>query len=67
MLCKVLSFTASSSIFMLSAGHASYANFVSSAEGSSENEFLLEWTSKSFTPITNFEVEVAVEGSNNWK
>jgi len=48
-------------------GHASYANFVSSAEGSSENEFLLEWTSKSFTPITNFEVEVAVEGSNNWK
>ena len=39
----------------------------SEAAGRSENRFTLEWTSKSFSPITQFKLEVAEKGSSNWK
>jgi len=48
-------------------GHASPAQFRSSASGSSENSFLIEWSSSSFTPITKFKLEVKEKNSNNWK
>jgi len=48
-------------------GHASPAQFKSSASGSSENSFLIEWSSSSFTPITKFKLEIKERNSNNWK
>jgi len=48
-------------------GHASPADFKSAATGHSETSFLLEWTSKSFTPIDEFLLEVSEGSSSNWE
>jgi len=39
-------------------GHATPADFKSEASGRSETSFLIEWTSRSFTPIAEFLLEV---------
>eukprot|EP00090_Calanus_glacialis_P015493 TRINITY_DN24450_c0_g1_i1.p1 TRINITY_DN24450_c0_g1~~TRINITY_DN24450_c0_g1_i1.p1 ORF type:complete len:485 (-),score=135.14 TRINITY_DN24450_c0_g1_i1:279-1733(-) len=47
-------------------GHASPADFKSAASGHSENTFLLEWTSKSFTQIEEFLLETSLSPSGSW-
>ena len=46
---------------------ASTAEFKSQPEGKSESEFLLEWSVLSYTPVTEFNLEVAELGYNSWK
>jgi len=46
---------------------ASTAEFKSQPEGRSETEFLLEWSSLSYTNIKEFKLEVAELGSNSWR
>lgn len=48
-------------------GHASAAEFKSTPAGNQETSFLLEWTSKSFSPISQFKLEIQEKYSNNWK
>ena len=48
-------------------GHAAPAVFKSSPGGREEEEFLLEWTSLSYSPVTQFRLEVAEQSSQTWK
>ena len=48
-------------------GLAAPVQFKSSADGDSEDSFLLEWTSLSYSPITTFRLEVAEATSGSWK
>ena len=43
------------------------AVFKSAAAGHSENTFLLEWTSMSYTPIQEFNLEISLSSSGSWK
>jgi len=47
-------------------GHASPASFKSSPSGHSETSFVLEWSSKSFTPIEEFLLETSLSPSGTW-
>lgn len=49
------------------AGLASSPEFTSDQAGSTETEFLLQWRSKSFTPITQFRLEVRERDSSSWR
>ena len=46
---------------------ASTAEFKSQPEGKSESEFLLEWSVLSYTPVKEFNLEVAELGYNSWR
>lgn len=46
---------------------ASTAEFKSQPEGRSETEFLLEWSTLSYTPVKEFKLEVAELGYNSWR
>merc|ERR1712123_179602 len=48
-------------------GHAAPAEFKSAASGHSEDSFLLEWTSMSYTPIEEFRLEISLSPSGSWK
>eukprot|EP00092_Neocalanus_flemingeri_P043933 GFUD01048575.1.p1 GENE.GFUD01048575.1~~GFUD01048575.1.p1 ORF type:complete len:486 (+),score=106.52 GFUD01048575.1:30-1487(+) len=48
-------------------GHAAPAEFKSTASGHSEDSFLLEWTSKSYTPIQEFLLEISLSPSGSWR
>ena len=48
-------------------GHASPAEFKSQASGNKKTTFLLEWTSKSYSPISKFLLDVAQEGTEDWR
>lgn len=48
-------------------GLASSPEFTSDQAGSSETEFLLQWRTKSFTPVTQFRLEVRERGSSTWR
>jgi hypothetical protein len=43
-------------------GHARSAEFKSQPEGEAESSYLVEWTSLSYTPLTEFRLEVRQEG-----
>ena len=43
-------------------GHARSADFKSQPEGESERSYLVEWTSLSYTPLTEFRLEIKREG-----
>merc|ERR1712106_709432 len=47
-------------------GHASPADFKSAASGHSDDSFLLEWSSKSFTNIEEFLLETSLSPSGSW-
>jgi len=47
-------------------GHAKPAKFTSEAAGSEDSKFLVEWSSYSFTPITEFRLETRVAPSGSW-
>ena len=47
-------------------GHATSADFKSAASGHSENSFLLEWTSMSYTQIEEFLLETSLSPSGSW-
>jgi hypothetical protein len=47
-------------------GHATHADFKSAASGHSENSFLLEWTSMSYTEIEEFLLETSLSPSGSW-
>ena len=49
------------------AGLASSPEFTSEQAGRAETEFLLQWRTKSFTPVTQFRLEVAERGSSTWR
>jgi len=48
-------------------GLASSPEFTSEQAGRAETEFLLQWRTKSFTPVTQFRLEVAERGSSTWR
>jgi len=48
-------------------GHAAPAEFKSAASGHSEDSFLLEWTSMSYTPIEEFRLEISLSPGGSWK
>ena len=43
-------------------GHARSADFKSQPEGESERSYLVEWTSLSYTPLTEFRLDFRREG-----
>ena len=49
------------------AGLASSPEFTSDQAGSTESEFLLQWRTKSFTPVTQFRLEVRERGTSAWR
>jgi hypothetical protein len=48
-------------------GKASPAQFKSSPKGTEESSYLLEWSSMSYTPITEFHLETRQAGSSAWR
>lgn len=48
-------------------GLASSPEFTSDQAGSTETEFLLQWRTKSFTPVTQFRLEVRERGTSSWR
>ena len=48
-------------------GLASSPEFTSDQAGSTETEFLLQWRTKSFTPVTQFRLEVRERGTTSWR
>jgi len=48
-------------------GHAMPATFKSAQSGSEETKFLIEWTSFSFSPITEFKLETKPASYGSWQ
>jgi len=65
-MCKASNSLGSEETVMELSGFAKQAEFTSSASGSSENTFLIEWSSKSMSIIEEFILEVATSPSGNW-
>ena len=55
------------SSFVHHTAKAAFPEFVSEAEGSEPNTFLLEWTTRSHTPISVFSVSYRESGDDDWQ
>jgi len=65
--CKATNSFGSDQKMIEVSGNAAPAVFKSVAAGYSENTFLLEWTSMSYTPIQEFNLEISLSSSGSWK
>eukprot|EP00090_Calanus_glacialis_P045754 TRINITY_DN8695_c0_g1_i4.p1 TRINITY_DN8695_c0_g1~~TRINITY_DN8695_c0_g1_i4.p1 ORF type:complete len:487 (+),score=100.92 TRINITY_DN8695_c0_g1_i4:183-1643(+) len=65
--CQASNYLGSTTALQEISGKASPAQFKSSPKGTEESSYLLEWSSMSYTPITEFHLETRQAGSSAWR
>jgi len=65
--CGATNYLGSAEAIQQISGKASPAQFKSSPRGTEDSSYLLEWTSMSYTPITEFHLETRQVESSTWR